>query len=304
MQAGAAIQGLFGYALFMGNVSIFTGAALWAMRRRLLAILPLIVSALYSIVTLQRTTFVIAILLFACAAISFSRLLGVNHPYLKRSSRTPYLVLGIMGVVGYFAILFPLQVRNRGTDNSSGWESIGSYFLSGIGGLNSRELGGATGSSPALLSTDGVFPGSYTFTSLAKLFRRLGLDLDVPPDMFDYITIRIGSVPFTSNTGTGLLQFWLDFGFYGVFGFPFVLGFVATVLQKRVAYRGAVGAVPFFCVSLVTVGWCFYGNTMLNDVRYFWMAALASLLFSGKIPIFVGGAMDDLRPRDLIGSAK
>lgn len=282
LDSASFVTGTLGYILFLGHLSLFTGAILWRSGRRLLASIPLILAAGYSLFSLQRTSFFMCFLIFVVTYI-YSRRLDIGVVQKRASSRTTGKLAALVfaGVVLIPVLLYPIQQRNNTSHNSTGLESLAQYLLSSVAGLNARinsDL--AIAAPPAQLSgevapTEGL--GAYTFTGLFALMKRLGLPVPVAPHSLDYYSVEIFGAPFTTNTGTSFLDFYLDYGWTGVVMMSFILGLIAA-LSLRLFLGGTISALPISVMLIVSIFWSFFVNALMGDFRYSYMTFLASFL--------------------------
>ncbi|MGO4186357.1 O-antigen polymerase [Pseudarthrobacter sp. TAF60_1] len=285
LDGSSFITGSLGYLLFLGHVSLFTGAILWKSGMRGIASIPLILAAAYSLFSLQRTSFFMCLLIFATTALYAKSITQRPIGTVSRLSsggrnRGRLAALLIAGGVMIPVLLYPIQQRNNATHNSTGFESLAQYLISSLAGLNQRintdfriatppaEISGAVAPSEGL--------GAYTFTGLYGLLKRSGLDVPVAPHSLDYYSSEIFGVPFATNTGTSYLDFYLDFGWPGVIFMPFLLGFIASVALRKFL-SGSVAALPVLVILIVSIIWSFFVNALLGDFRYLYLTIIASV---------------------------
>lgn len=284
--AGGAALGILNYLTFLGMFSIFTGALLWLRRRRWLAIVPLVVAAAYSFVSLQRTTFAMTTLIFVMSVRLFRQRLRVNWDEVSHRrgifGRNPYLTMAGLAVVGAGVLLIPLSLRNAGTARPTGVQSLVQYLVASVGGLNERFLAGSGHLAPpvGVLGVSGPSTGfgSYTFTNLFSIFGRLGFPVPNPPVVYNFFQIDIMSKAFTTNTATSFFDYFLDFGWVGLIAFPMALGGLISRSQMRPTSRAVVG-VPMAAILLVVVIWSFFVNALTRDVRYLFLLIFAASMF-------------------------
>lgn len=282
LDGGGLASGSLGYVLFLGHIALFTGAILWRSHRRALACLPLIISAAYSLFSLQRTSFFMCFLIFGATVIYAKRLESgpehesvTNHPRRLRRIRT--YILGFLVLIP--VLLYPVQQRNNSTHNSTGLESLAQYLISSIAGLNARIDSNFDIATPPAEVTGALAPspgfGAYTFTGLFTILKRIGFPVPVAPHALDYYSVEIFGTPFSTNTGTSLVDFYLDFGWAGVIIIPLVVGFVASICLRKFI-SGRVSALPLLVILMVTIFWSFFVNALLGDFRYLYMALVAA----------------------------
>lgn len=277
-----------GYLLFFGNVSLFTGVLLWRAGRYVLAVIPLVLAAFYSLVTLQRTSFVMATLVMvACWAVI--RSLPFDFGSLARvgpapSRRRSIAALAGVGAIGVVTVLYPLIVRNTNTANPVGLESVANYLLSGVSGLNARLLENPQWSPPEIAGTDVVAAspgfGAYTFTGLFNILSRLGLPVPYAPHSLDYYDVVIFGRPTTTNVGTFLVEFYLDFGWLGIVLIPLAVGLIAGLAQKKVTRSASLLFLPPLAWALVVLIWSFFTSSLLGDFRYIALCGLGGIVLN------------------------
>lgn len=283
LDGSSFVTGSLGYLLFLGHISLFTGAILWRSGRRAVASLPLILAAAYSLFSLQRTSFFMCLLIFATTALyakTFVRKpVGESSDLSARRNRGRLAAMVIGGAVMVPVLLYPIQQRNNATHNSTGLESLAQYLISSIAGLNQRIDPGFRIATPPAEISGAVAPseglGAYTFTGLFGLLRRSGLPVPVAPHALDYYSSEIFGTPFATNTGTSYLDFYLDFGWAGVILMPFLMGFIAS-MALRSFLAGNVAALPTLVILMVSIVWSFFVNALLGDFRYLYLTVIAS----------------------------
>ncbi|MCW2135345.1 oligosaccharide repeat unit polymerase [Arthrobacter sp. VKM Ac-2550] len=294
---GSIVTGILGYVLFLGHFSIYTGAVLWSAGKRLAAVVPLLISASYSLLSLQRTSFVMCVLLFVIAAYFIGRHYKIlngrpsNTTTRKRPKKSRIAVI-VGGVMCLPVLLVPLQLRNASSNNSTGFQSLMEYLIASVAGLNARMGSGFSLSTPPAEVIGEVAPypgyGSYTFTGLSGLLNRLGLPVPIAPHSLDYMSVKIYGHEFTTNTGTSFLDFYLDFGWAGVVALSMILGFLASLAIRNVT-RGNLGWIPAASFLVTTLVWSFFVNALLGDFRYIYFTFLSiyllpKILYSRRNP--------------------
>lgn len=279
------LTGSLGYILFLGHISLFTGAVLWRSGRRVLASVPLVVAAGYSLFSLQRTSFFMCFLIFATTVVYTKTLQverGVVSPKKKTNRGSGRLAAVIVGCVLLVPVLlYPIQQRNNATQNSTGLQSLAQYLLSSIAGLNQRIDPNFRIAAPPAEISGAVAPqegwGAYSFTGLYTLLKRAGVPVPVAPHAFDYYSAEIFGLPFSTNTGTSFLNFYLDFGWVGVAIMPFTMGLLASVALRHFL-RGKIAALPYLVVLIVSIIWSFFVNALFGDFRYLYLTIIASIV--------------------------
>jgi oligosaccharide repeat unit polymerase len=242
---------------------------------------------------LQRSLFVMAALIFIVVALLLpSRASGVlletsraGSPGQATRPVVPTLIVLSLAAV---AILLPLQLRNVRGGNATGLASLFQYLLSGILGLGARDQQHPFWTPPPAYGAVGVGPapgyGSYTFRGLFRVLDQLGVPVPVAPTFYDYYPVAVGDVSYWTNTGTSILDFRLDFGIVGVCVAFLVLSFTATVLQRQQP-RNRLYALPITAYLLVTLFWSFFGNSLLNDFKYFLSALFGCYILSRLVEV-------------------
>jgi oligosaccharide repeat unit polymerase len=285
---GAIVKGLISYVLFFGSVSIFSGACLWVIGKRVLATTPLLLSAAFSILSLQRTTFLVALTLFLFAVLAARRVLSIPKrdpadlsSTKARKWRTPATLLLAISIA---ILLYPQSIRVRGTSDASGVQSLLPYLLSGVGGLNYRDESPLQNAisfdvDPAAVEAT---PGSNTFNSIFIILQRFDVPVHTAPSFLDYAHVHVLGTDLATNVGTLFFNFWLDFGLFGVFFITFGIALLGTLAQ-RLAWQGRVAAMPAFAFAMTTIFWSFFGNFTLGNDRYI-LITVASMFI---IPRFV-----------------
>lgn len=284
LDGGAALGGALNYVLFAGHITAFTGALLWKLRiNRSLAVLPIILVAIYGVLSLQRTSLMMTMLLFVMALTAMPDRLESTAPPLRKRPPSKYgapqVAAGL--VVAGAGILIPLYSRNVGTKNATGFDSLLQYFVSGVLGLNARNTYNPAWHAPVIANEVAPDPGygSYTLTNIFGVANRLGLPVPVAPNFYDYYYVSFGGARFATNTGTSIVDFYYDFGFVGIGVAFLVLAAAGTYFQRR-ARRGVVMYSPLAAYFLTAIAWSFFGSSVLADVRYALVACLAALALS------------------------
>lgn len=276
--SASILAGALGYVLFLGHISLFTGAILWVMGRRFAAVLPLIASASYSLFSLQRTSFFMAALLFVSSAYLVKKS-GIVDISSKVGRRRISPVSAGAFVLAAAVLLYPLQQRNAGTSNSTGLLSVGQYVIASISGLNAKIDPSGYAVSMPLNDTPGTsapFPGygAYTFGGVFSILIRLGLPLSNAPRSLDYYWVNLFGQSSTTNTGSLFIDFYFDFGWIGIGAMSFILGLAAGLTYKMSLY-GSIWILPAASFLFVATMWSFFGNSLLGDFRFIYMTFIA-----------------------------
>lgn len=305
--SGGILGGVMNYALFLGHASVFTGAVLWARGSRVFALLPLLPAAVYSLISMQRTSFTMVLLLFMLSVIAITQ--SRAKAVVRKVKLGRMILVTLIGGIAAGVLLVPLALRNEGSNNSTGVQSLIEYVLSGVVGLNERL--GASGQDPYAPPLESGYPsdipglGAHTFTGFFTLLRRFGIEVPAAPHALDYTPAPIAGNMFGTNTATGLIDYWFDFYWLGVFVIPLVFAFFATVAQRRLQ-AGELGAVPYFAFFGVALLWSFFVNAIVSDPRYFMVAIVGSIIYSrlniGPEPHPIGSSQTSLVHSDGRGS--
>ena len=289
MDASSVLFAIFGYiAFFFGMLSMFTGALMWYKGHRIVAVVPVGIAAIFSVLTLQRSTFVHYLIIFGVALIAVKLADIKVAPPVGRSTRGPSsrrakrgsAIVGTLALLaGAVSVLFATtQSRSAGT---LGLESFRDYFLGGIIALESRiRINPEWAPPPAFdpgLENSALGLGAFSFNGLYSVLRRFGLPLPSAPSNLDFYPIEIFGTSMITNVATGLVEPVLDFGFLGVFIVPFLLAFILSAVQKRSAGSGQVTWVPLISYLTLAIAWSFY-SMALSDFRMILVALFGGLV--------------------------
>jgi len=260
--SGGVIEGLLHYFLFVSTMTVFWGAYLVLQRRVLLGIFPLILVAFQGLITLQRSHFVYALLMFVFsyyyhALISTKstrdRLSRARTRRKKNSSLKAFLAITVP-----LMLYLPIKWRHPNLMMSEILASMGQYFFGPLGGLNSY----MSSTSHSLSQLEW---GKWTFWGFASILYRMGLPMELPPYHMDYTQIGGNLV---TNVYTFVIFPFLDWGWLGVIVLLWFLGFAATFLSYQVKFRSKLVYVPLLSIGMTTIAMSFYGMSTLRDARY------------------------------------
>lgn len=287
--ASTLVTSVFGYVTYLGNASLYSGALLWRIGKRGLACMPLFISALYSLITLQRSSFFLTLMLFVVSiALLKAAPLDSNRQF--KSTLVPrqrsrlrqqrsVLTSMIVAVVTYVVLILPLQLRNQGTHNSTGITSLLQYTLSGLAGLNLRNQAFESFPPPPKGSGEpGPFPGwgAYSFTNLVNILTRFSFPLPPAPVQLQFFDITILGESFFSNTATTIADMYLDGGWVGIVAISALIGACAVWAQHRLM-SGYIDGLPIGAFFISVALWSFFGNSLLEDVRQ-WLVLGVSII--------------------------
>ena len=274
--SGSIGQSVINYLLFSGNLSLFTSGLLIARGRTFLAAPPLMISATYSLVSLQRTSFTLALLLVVMTWLLSRHSLGTQGASVRSRARRG-LAAGLTVALTLLVLLVPLQLRNQSTQNATGLTSLAEYAVSGVLGLNARNVTYPRWDIPPLIGGTGVASdpgyGAYTFSGLTAILSRLGVTVPQAPQTYDYLSVTYGGLGYLVNTGTSIVDFYFDFGITGVIAGFALLGFTASASARVWRGKYALTVLPLAATALSQIVWSFYGSSFLDDFRYVLLAA-------------------------------
>ncbi|WP_307400065.1 O-antigen polymerase [Desulfofundulus luciae] len=274
---GNLMLGLLGYMLFIGNITLFWGAYYLLRGRWFFGLFPLILSLMWSMLTLQRSTFTYALMLFLFSYYYHKHLLG-RECTVHRSDRKSQIVLAfvLLGLLP-LALYLPLKLRQPELSPLDTVESLLMYLVGPLAGFN------------VLLEEFRLIPenlgyGKWTFYGAASIIDRLGFNVTLPPPNFEYVAIQVTGDSII-NIYTALRYFALDFGWLGIVVFPLMLGLASTLTHFQVIRRGAVWLIPGASVFMVIVFWSFFSPSLLRDFRYLLLLIMSSLVGQLILPL-------------------
>jgi oligosaccharide repeat unit polymerase len=255
---GSALLGALGYVLFLGTISLFMGARYVRTGRIVRGLLPLILMAAYSVLTVQRFTFVYSLVLFTFAYYYYA---GSARRRERRASRRAWLAAGALVVLLPAIVYIPLKARQPGTTPAVAVQSALSYYVDGLGSLNVRERGDPRA---------GSFPrgyGAWSFFGVASIASRVGAPVYLPPNTLPFVNPRTRGIG-SSNVYTFLVYFLDDFGTAGVIVIPMLLGALTSLLHYQVRLRARSSLIPAASILSTTVVMSFFGFSLIRDIRY------------------------------------
>lgn len=289
---GGFLGPLINYGTFIpGMLATYTGAVLWRGHRRLLGITPVVLSGLLGLLTLQRTSIMIVLLLFVIAVWQL-KLTGVEiqtgsrDPSERRPARSGarrlaafVATLALLGAAGAF-LFITTSARTDQSRGSALQSSIGEYIVGGIAGINTRSAnGGAWPLVPADVA--GQFDpspglGGYTFTGLWTVLHRIGFPVTTTRVNLDFTQATMFGEATVTNVVSALGEFYLDFRMPGVVILAFLLGFGGAFLQRRLIGSGRVTAIPMTSFLLTFAFWAFF-VAWSSDLRQLLVAVFGGL---------------------------
>jgi oligosaccharide repeat unit polymerase len=275
---GSLFRSLVGYILFLGTLTLFWAPAVARRGKWLLSLSPLLIMAIFSLITLERFAFVYSV----CLSL-FAQALQRPDPKAQRqrSSRASKRTIVLLAVLLPAMIYAPLKLREPTLTPARAARSVGQYFAGGAAALDQQVQ--AFGYAPR---EHVAGHGLWTFWGEATIAARLGIPMAPPPKDLPYVDVGT-SAPVYANVYTYLVYFVNDFGWLGLVVGPFLLGLVATLLLYEVRIRGRWSLLPAACILLTTVAMSFFGLSLIRDARYLVIAAAAPLigrLLAARVP--------------------
>lgn len=295
------LAAVINYATFIpGTVAIYTGGVLWKAGHRLIGILPIVLSGGLSVLLLQRTSVVFTFLLFMIGIWSLS-LAGVDIPERRRSVAEARMgerpnaerllnagkkaASGIV-LVATVAAFFLITSSGRYSDGVVFQEGIESYLVSGIAGLNSRNVNGADWAQIPSDVTGEFDPapgmGGYSFTGLWTVLARVGIPVEPTRVNLDFTDVTLRGQPTSTNVVSALGDFYLDFRLLGVVGMSLMLGFATASLQRKSTGSRSVRLVPAISFLLTFAYWSFFVG-WARDLRQLLVAIFGGLILAWAV---------------------
>lgn len=260
----SAIIGTLGYVLFVGMLSLISGAELVRRGSWQIGLLPMAVVLVLSLVTVQRFYFVYSLAILAVAYMYLRMLHGrqagtitATRPLHERRRAMAFAIAGILLVA---AIYLPLRARDASVTPSRAATSVLQYTVSGVGGLN------------VLLAENRPRPaahgGVWTAWGLSTLLNRVGLAVAVPPNRLAFVNMnRKADDSFLTNVYTYIIYPYYDFGLTGVLVFSFLMGVFAGAVH-RLLLLGHISLLFLGPYLMTTLLMSFFGLSLLRDFRY------------------------------------
>jgi oligosaccharide repeat unit polymerase len=248
------------YAFFGGYLTLVWGGYYAVRGRWLRALVPLVLVAAYSLLSLQRFPFISGLLIFAFSFRYHRRLV----PREAQASRRPLVVVAVVAVAVVFV---PLQLRGQAVSGSQRYDSVVDYFAGGLAGLNTS------------IAEDVPIPapnpghGAWSLYGAASVAKRFGAPVTLPPAILPSRNITLTrSTP--NNVGTYLIYPYYDFGLAGLVAFACALGALATWLDRAILLGRRVALVPAGTIALTTIAMSFFGLSLLRDARWLCLVAV------------------------------
>ena len=300
--SGSLIWSAISYVTFIaGTVATYTGAVLWRAGYRLTGVLPVVVAAFLSLVTLQRTSVVLVSLMFFFGLAAL-RLSGVEIPHrgdvkASRVARYPDAEQGgsrrlravaasiIAAAVVTGFLYYTTEIRG-GTGETAIGQQISEYLVGGVAGLDSRNTQGADW--PAL---PGEYPGTtdpspamggYTFSGLWAVLYRLGVPVELTRFNLNFTHVELYGKPTITNVATAFGRFYLDFRWAGLIIVPFLLGWATSSFQRRLAGSNRIGRVPVVAYLLTIIFWSYF-SSWTSDLRQLLVAVLGGVVLTWAV---------------------
>lgn len=298
---GGVLNSIINYATFIpGTVATYTGAILWKAGRRFIAMSPIFLGGLLGLLTLQRTSIALVLLLFIIGIWMISLAdVEIPHAVARRSATNPRTsqpprrsrvgaVIGAIGLLGIAGIFLQVTTQARSTDagGSTFQSAIGEYLVGGVAGLNSRSAQGpdwaAVPSDIVGMMDPSPGMGGYTFTGLWTVLSRLGFPVETTRVNLDYTQVTLYGEPTVVNVVSALGEFYLDFRLFGVIALSFLLGLLGALLQGRLQGSGQVMLVPAVSFLLTYAFWSFF-VAWSSDFRQLLVALLGGVLLTWAV---------------------
>lgn len=302
LESNSLILSVINYGTFVaGTVATYTGAVLWRAGQRFVGILPVVVAAVLSLVTLQRTSVVLVCLLFFfglaalrlsgthiphCRAVSSRRwapLSSARRPGPGRRRALMATILAAAAVVGF--LFTTTDIRGRPGDSTIDVQ-IGEYLIGGLAGLNAQNTQGSDwealpGEQPGT-SDPAPGLGGYTFSGLSAVLYRLGVPIELTRVNLNFTRVELYGRPTLTNVVTALGEFYLDFRWAGLVIVPFLLGWATSRLQRRLAGSEQIGTVPVVAY-LLTISFWSYFVAWFSDLRQLLVAVLGGAVLTWAV---------------------
>lgn len=280
---GGVIIAFLGYVLFLGSLTVVWAGHYAAIGRFKASLPPLLLMAAYSLISLQRSSFLYSLLIFLASWYFHS----ARQETRTRSKRLPFTAVALLVITAIAVIFIPLFLRSQSNTAESRQAGVRSYFISGLVGLNALHAvdpslqASATGAAspyrtpPYLGPTPGAGLGAFTFQGLVSIAQRVGVPVSAPPAANYFI--RSEGTYGVSNTYSFIIYFYDDGRWLGVALGGFLLGLTGGLLQKR-AFSGSLVAIPAACIIFSTIAMSWFGVSLLQDFRYSFLALAAYFL--------------------------
>lgn len=304
VEAGASGGGnialsILGYILYFGQISIVCGGVLFYFKRKVIYLIPLLISMIISLAYLERNTFVNSLIMFLVpwTVLFAEKSSGIN---VIKSIRSTIMFL-ILTPVLLLAIIIPIRIRYPDYGIYDILDSVLSYTIGPFSGFNSYV------SNPSLYNNI-VEPekwglGQNTFWSLISIVNKLGIRIDQQPFHQAYTTISyFGEV---TNVYTFMLFPLKDFGVTGLIILSILLGMLCAVFKNR-ALSGKHEYLVAYAIISTNIIMSFY-SLQMRDVRQLVLLVVSlfimrfphkrrSMLLSGMRPkVLEAGQWDGVR---------
>lgn len=281
---GGVLAAVLAYVLFVvGMSSLFTGALLWVAGYRLAAATPVVLFSLISILTLQRTSIVLSVLLFTFGVLAV-KWSGVKFECVdkrRRGSRISGVIAGIFAfAVAFGFILFLSESRGVRVEGRNVLLDLSEYLLGGLAGLNARNSQGVEWNALPAMS-GGLDPspgmGGYTFSGLWSVLSRFGFPVTPTRFNLDFTPVTFfGDATITNVTGAPG-EYYLDFRWAGIVVISALVALVTTLLQRKILQGDGLFCMPGLAYLLTIGAWSFFGS-WFSDFRLMLLAILGGFI--------------------------
>ncbi len=264
--SGSALLGIIGYFLFTGALTIFWAGHYARQNRWGLALIPLLMLAMYSLFALERSDFIYGVVLFAFSYMYHGRFVE------KGATQMPSGRLAFLAILTAAVVLIPIALRQPERASETPLAGPVQYYLGGLAGLDTRLTQDLPAPEPRPAT------GVWTFYGVASLLERSGLDLGAPPtSALPYVSIGADE-QVHDNVYTYLIYPLLDFGYLGMVLYAFVFGGLCALAHTAVRFGRRLDLVPVASLLMASVTMSFFGISLLRDARWLFVVAVAFLI--------------------------
>ncbi len=272
---GSALLGLANYASFIGWAAFLLGPLLLSLRRRLLGLMPLGMTAAYSLATLERYTFLYSASYFFFSVLAWRQVVPNAGDEMKEHAATrrrrPLAAVLVVLIGAPLLFYVPLTARSSGIGVKGALAAAGTYLVALLD-VSSQIVGGTGG-----VDQNAKGYGTWTFAGAVSILHRAGVPLDEKPQTFPFVSVSYGGPP-NQNAAPYFTYLWLDFGFLGIIIGSLAFGAASTYFYLALRLR-RLAALPYSVMLSTAVLFSFFGFTTVRDARYLVLAIGAPALF-------------------------
>lgn len=278
---GNLLRALLGYLLFVGLLALPLAGYYASVGRWKVAWPPILLTAGYSLLILERASFIYGFAIFFFSFVYCRSLVGKT-----KLGKTSWKPAAAMVVLVLAVAVVPAALRATGSSSDpNGQGSVFSYVYAGLAGLNGavridEDLSSAyTGEGSPVLARRSVRAvqlgdgrGVWTFQGLSTIAERLGLDLSTPSQGLSYARTGppLGAI---ANVYSFVIYLWYDGRLWGVVAGGLLLGAVSQMFHRRVQKMRRFEFLAVAALLMTTLAMSFFGLALLRDPRYLFMAA-------------------------------